>query len=688
MIPRGSQSNISPHMFVRAESSDDVGQSGAFRPSWLGRLPLRPVVVGWAATVLTAALGESVLVALHGPLDLNVWAVRTLLLMVPLVVVAVGLVVALPLRLRLRATGSDVRIGQAAGLVLLFFGWGAALWVTEWESSVALRSARGMALLGLFGGSATVLALAGGWLASRSSLMARIGALRFAAAAATLLAVVCFHVGRNMELAPFWPLRMLNVVLDATLMLAAAALLRKTGVLGGWAWRVGSTALVLAAVVASRMPPKEAHATYARIVLDAGSERRVLMHLRHLLDRDGDGFTVWLDGGGCDEQNPDARPLGPIDCTKLLGHDEPPSPPPDLTAIPQVSRVLLLTVDTWRCELRGNRICPRLDALAPTASYAGEQRPFMAVTARSLGALFGAPYRQSAEQADARPAPTITAARAAGYDTKALYTVAMFRAPSMGGAFAEHDESLLLGPIGETVNSGALTGRLLDDLRAHKDDPGKRLVWTHYMDPHSTYVPTAEGEPVPFFLFDRRGAYIAEVKRVEAHVADVVEEARRLGYDRDAAIIVTSDHGESFSHGRLYHSTSSYDTEMKIPLFAWIYDKEGRLLKLNLPRRTEERSVASLLAHLVGAPPPEGQSAISVTDPKDGDIQYLVVDDGWKLIYHHQAHYEELYYLDVDPREDNDLSQSEPEHLARMQRRLGAELGVLFPAEKSAQARR
>ena len=666
-------------MFVRAEGPDVGLRSSTTAGARSGWQPSLDLPRGWAATTLTAALGEALLAAATGPLQARVWALRTLLLLVPLVVMAVALVVAWPLRQRLRATGSDMRLWLVATGSLLATGWGVALWVTGFESSVSLRSERGLALLGLLGGGATVLAGTGGWLASRSRAMARLGAERFGAMAATALALACFYVGRNLELAPFWPLRTANVFLEAALMLSAAALLRRTNMVGARACWAGGALVAVAAVVAASAPPEAAHRAYARILMDAGSERRVLLRLRRALDRDGDGFSEYLDGGGCDEHNAEARPLGPVDCAGLLHKGDLPAPPPTFPGVPQVSRVLVATIDTWRCDLRGASICPRLGALAVGASYAGSQRPFMAQTARSLGALFGAPFRQETAAAALQPAPTVSAARAAGYATKAFFTLDMLGVPSLGGSFEEQDTSLMTDGIKEYVNSAALTRRVLADLTAHAAQPGRRLVWAHYLDPHATYVPTAEGEPVPFFLFDRSGAYITEVRRVEAQVATLVEQARRLGYDRDAAIVVTSDHGESFSHGRLYHSLSSYDPEMKIPLFAWVFDRDGRQVKLDLPARTEERSVAALLAHLVGAPAPAGQSTVSVTDPADGDVQYLVVDGGWKLIYHHQTHYEELYHLDVDPLEEHDLSEREPAQLKRMRHRLGAELAVLYP---------
>jgi hypothetical protein len=667
-------------MFLRAEGGTGEASAEPGSTAAAQFRPLRDMPRGWAATAFTAALGVALLAATEQPLlDAHVWALRTLLLLPPLAGVALSMVLLWPLRQRLGATGSHVRVAPIATAALLLVGWGAALWVTEFESSVSLRSLRGLALLGLFGGLATVVALGGGILASRSRWLERVGPIRLGAAVASVLAIASFALARDVDLAPFWPLRFANVFLEAALTLAAAALLRRARLVGRLTWIAGAIAVTSAALVAVTTAPARAHRAYARILLDGGGERRVLLRLRRLLDFDGDGFSALLDGGGCSERDPDAYPLGARDCDGILRQGAPPSPPPALEGVPQVSRVLVVTIDTWRCELRGESICPRMGELALSASYAGDQRPFMAQTLRSLGALFGAPYTPTSVDAESRPSWTLARAREAGYRSKAFYTLHMIETPSVAMSFDERDGELASQAGNESVLSGALTERVMADLAAHQGDAGRRLVWAHYLDPHATYVPTDEGAPVPFFLFDRRASYVAEVRRVEAHVADLVARARSLGYDRDAAILVTSDHGESFSHGRLYHSLSSFDTELKIPLFAWVFDRDGRLVHVPLPARTDERSVAALLARLLGAPPPPGQSALSVTDPMDGDMQYVLVDDGWKIVYHHQAHYEELYHLAVDPREEHELSESEPAQLARMRRLLGGELKPLFP---------
>ena len=667
-------------MISRLEGAGPVSGTGSadVAEEWT----LRQMVTGWLATTLVASLGEAVASALRPPwTDVHVTALRTLLLLAPLLLVATSMVLLQPLRNRLGATGSHLSARRVVLGVMLLSGWAVALWVTEFESSVSLRSPRGLALLALFGGGATVVALGAALLANRSPLVHRIGPLRLGAGAALILAAGCFAVGRNVELAPFWPLRFANLFLEAALALAAAALLRRAGLIGRRTALAAVVVLAAAVLVAVTAPPAVAHRAYARILMDGGSERRVLLRLRLLFDFDHNGFSAWFDGGDCDDQNPQARPLGPVDCDHILHRGEKPSAPPSFVDIPQVSRVLVITIDTWRCELLGEALCPRLDELARSASYVGKQRPYMAQTMRSLGVLFGAPFNLPDARVEFEPSPTIVAARAAGYRTKAFYSLNMFSQPSLGGGFDERDTSLVARAINESVVSGALTARVLADLRSHAADPSRRLLWAHYLDPHATYVPTDEGEPVPLLLFDRRGAYKAEVRRVEARVADLVSQALQLGYDKDAAIVVTSDHGESFSHGRLYHSLSSFDTEMRIPIFVWVHDAAGRRVPVPLPPRTQERDVAALLAHLVGAPAPRGQSALSVTDPMDGDLQYLIVDEGWKLVYHLNGHYDEVYHVAEDPEEQYELSEQEPEQLERLRRRLGAELLPLYPED-------
>jgi hypothetical protein len=460
--------------------------------------------------------------------------------------------------------------------------------------------------------------------------------------------------------------------------------------LGGGLAVEGAGTLAFAAATWLTAPRESARRAYAGIYRSGGgTPRRVLTVLRLLADRDGDGYSATLGGGDCDDADPRAFPLGPVDCEGLL-HPRAPGPRPPLPAaaplgdaVRPIDRLLVITIDSLRCDLDGNRLCPALDAEAASATWRGEQRVFMAQTKRSLGAMFGGPYIVPGEVAQERPSYLLERAREAGYRSKAFYSWSQFDVPSIAGYFDERDEALSRPPPGKTVfedvSSRRLTDRVLADLEAHRADPSKRLLWAHYLDPHETYVATDEDEPLPLVTFDRKRAFSIEVRRTEAQVARLVREARRLGFDRNAAIVVTGDHGESFASGHLYHGSASTEVELTVPLLVWLGDAEGRARALPLAKVAAQRDLAALLAALVGAPPPPGQPRISlIAAPGAGDEQYVVVDDGWKLVYHRQASYQELYHLPDDPAEARDLADERPDEIARLRVVLAQELRPMF----------
>src|SRR5439155_12104455 len=104
--------------------------------------------------------------------------------------------------------------------------------------------------------------------------------------------------------------------------------------------------------------------------------------------------------------------------------------------------------------------CPALDGVARTASYRGAQRVFMAQTKRSLGVLFGAPFIHSLDEAQRRPSYLLARARAAGYRSKAFYTLAVLDVPALAGAFDERDDALATPPPDKTVLENITSPRL------------------------------------------------------------------------------------------------------------------------------------------------------------------------------------------------------------------------------------
>jgi arylsulfatase A-like enzyme len=296
--------------------------------------------------------------------------------------------------------------------------------------------------------------------------------------------------------------------------------------------------------------------------------------------------------------------------------------------------------------------------------------------------LLGSPMTRSLDSLKTTPSYIAQQAKDAGFLMKAYYPDLRFRWPSLAGLFQERDERIAEGLKGTSVRSRELTGYVLQDLERRRDDNARFFAWVHYLEPHAPYVSSSEGEPVPLLAPGREKGYAAEVRRTDIDVAYLVDRARALGFDRDAAIVITGDHAESFEHGVFYHGHSLFAAEIQVPLMVWLFDATGAPQPLKLPDGTTERDVSALLARLIGVSPPPGQSKISaqISQQIEGNElhQFAIVDGRWKLIYHWLERYEELYDLELDPNETRNVIENHRAEAPQLRLRLGEELTPLF----------
>jgi hypothetical protein len=423
-------------------------------------VPERPIarLPWWVETGAVGALGQALYCAARLEPPGTVWALRTLLLAaaLPVMVAVLGLADAAGRWLARERWALGVR--GACTLVLALVLGGVAAWIVGFQTSASFSSARGWELAGLFGGGAIGLSVVGGRALARGGRVSAWGADRIGAAALPPLAAAGYLAGRSLDLSPFWPLRYAHPFFEAGLCLLAAAFLRRAGWAGRRAALAGVGALALAGAVVAVSSPETMHRACGRVLYRTGASRRLLSLLRAIADRDGDGYAGLFDGGDCDDRDPKAFPLGPIDCDGLSGVA--PAPAPPLPKVAPVERLLIVTIDSWRCELDGKPLCPDLLRLGHDASYRGAQRVFVAQTKRSIGALFGAPYLRSGREADDRPAFLLGAARAAGYRSKAWFSLPILRVPAAGGMFDERDELAPAPSALEVAHAGQLAARV------------------------------------------------------------------------------------------------------------------------------------------------------------------------------------------------------------------------------------
>jgi len=232
------------------------------------------------------------------------------------------------------------------------------------------------------------------------------------------------------------------------------------------------------------------------------------------------------------------------------------------------------------------------------------------------------------------------------------------------------------------------------------------FLWLHYMDIHEPYLP--EGKYVDMIdssitisqdemydLFENtllkrdasnpekvallRKLYNVHVREVDAYVQEFLGILGKLGILKDSITIITNDHGDEFGeHGGLSHDDKMYSELIDMPLL--IYD----------PNRDEEEVCDALVSnidipptiiHLFGLEPVsgfEGRSLLPLEDypqkgvfgeaidqrsQRGGNIDkdiYFYREGDIKIIYRANLDTWEMYNLEEDPKELNNIVDSSP----------------------------
>jgi arylsulfatase A-like enzyme len=357
------------------------------------------------------------------------------------------------------------------------------------------------------------------------------------------------------------------------------------------------------------------------------------------------------------------------------------------------AHLLLVTVDALRADHLGlygyhRPTSPELDALAREAvvfEHAYAQAPH---SSYSLCSLMTSEYLHETIPLGL-PLPEATLARTLherGYHTAGIYTRGIFHTD--GDRLAIYDERGfdLDRRNHRSMDADARTEvalEELDDVVAHGEPPS--FLWVHYFDVHEPYRATTFGERD----IDR---YDSEIRRVDAAVARLLRGARaRL--TRDLVVVLTADHGEEFrDHGGLYHGSSVYEEQIRVPLLVFAPGIEAR--RIDTP--VELVDVAPTLLLLTGAEVPSSMRGDDLRGLATGrgeaprfafsavQSRRAVVEWPYKLIYDTSYRLVELFDLASDPRERRNLAARSPERVEALTSHLEAWVdGLSQPARKA-----
>ncbi len=413
------------------------------------------------------------------------------------------------------------------------------------------------------------------------------------------------------------------------------------------------------------------------------------------------------------------RALGLLFLALLGGcREEVPNGPPD---------VLLITVDTLRRDHVGlygyeRDTTPEIDRFfADGWIFSGATSPSPCTIPAVLQLLTGA-----LDFDERRPRIAEVFAKA-GYRTAAVVSQRHFRdeegaKPVYARGFghfdvqehAERSQHGLSLRVGETVTEGAL--------RWLEQDPGAgpSFLWLHYFDPHDTYTPPERHRVFPgaqaidgdrrspmiaameaalesaseeerrrlrsrpnnhaWFgeIFSEaqvaglRSLYDAEIRYTDEQIGRVLDAVEKRG--RPTVVALTSDHGERLGEeNRWDHCQSLHGYEIDVPLLLSVPGAEGG---------TDSRSVSILdlgptLFAAAGFPPLPGLDGANLlaqeeTGAKPRMIftrwknEAILIDGPWKLRVSPEGQATELYHLQRDPSETDNLAHKRVKRTQRM----------------------
>ena len=238
------------------------------------------------------------------------------------------------------------------------------------------------------------------------------------------------------------------------------------------------------------------------------------------------------------------------------------------------------------------------------------------------------------------------------------------------------------------------TRRALSWLRARSKGAPPFFLFVHYYDPHDPYDPPSEfadrfGSASSRPLERVVGRYDAEIAFTDQEIGRLLAGLSEMGLARDTIVVVTGDHGEGLmQHGHMAHGVNVYEEAIRVPLlFRW---PGGIAEGASFDTPVGILDIAPTLLELLGIEPGgrgfEGRSLAPVLrgDIADYESQpiwsyrrsyeprmvertwvegekFAVRKGRWKYILGPEEQFEELFDLEIDPGERQNLFEERPE---------------------------
>jgi len=358
----------------------------------------------------------------------------------------------------------------------------------------------------------------------------------------------------------------------------------------------------------------------------------------------------------------------------------------------RIRHVVLISIDTCRADRLGcygydKNTTPNIDSFAEdSVLFKSVVAPIPFTFPSHLSMMTGTiPPYHGVHDNEGRPIPDshLTLAeilKEQGYKTAAIIASYVLNAKfglNQGfDSYTEFKDDSYAPTVFVNGRRASETGRLTTEW-LEENRHNKFFLFVHYYDAHFPYDP-----PEPFDA-EFKDPYDGEVASVDESVGRIMEKLKELGLYDNTLIIITSDHGEMLGeHEEEGHGYYIYESAIKVPLIIKIpgsrkhriVDDTVGLIDI-FPTVCSKLGIAvpqfiqgvDLFGYFEGKGVGEDryQYTESLTATKFGGNSLLgVVRGKWKYI---QTTRPELYNVEKDPGEENNLIEQEPKRAHLMQ---------------------
>lgn len=250
-----------------------------------------------------------------------------------------------------------------------------------------------------------------------------------------------------------------------------------------------------------------------------------------------------------------------------------------------------------------------------------------------------------------------------------------------------------------------------------EDNNRRFLIYIHYRDVHAPYVPPSPYDELYYDSDDPKNVrritdeeysimypemrheddyndlnyylsqYDGEIRYVDDQIKHLLDAMKKLGVLDNTFLFLTADHGEHFlEHGNWTHGQTLYDEVIHIPLIIKFPENEMQGMRLDAPVHTFD--ISATILDLLELKPEINMQAKSLlplvnrevdnvweytfVESVDDPVKKCLRNGKWKFIQTFGISAEELYNLQEDPSESDNLILQEPELAQDLRKKLGA----------------